>query len=360
MERGARRSVSRFAAFLARISDRPTRATAILSLCVLSGCRPGDPPGVEFRGPIMGTQYTVKLARLPEGLGTSALRSEVHRRLEAINSAMSTYIPESEVSRFSRHKGTKWFAVSPETTRVVETALRIGALSRGALDITVARVVSLWGFGPQPGRTAPPGDDEIAEALQSVGLDKIEARSDPPAVRKLHPATSIDLSAVAKGFAVDEVARYLESLGVDGYMVDIGGELRTKGVKATGSAWKIGIVTPRASRFGIERTVVLGDRAMATSGDYRNFFEHEGKRYSHTIDPRTGRPVTHRLASVSVVTSSCMEADALATALLVLGPEAGYELAIEQKLAALFIVRAPDGEFAERVTPAMQAILSTE
>ncbi len=308
----------------------------------------------------MGTQYTVKLAGLPEGLDSSTLRGEVHRRLEAINSAMSTYLPESEVSRFNRHEGTEWFPVSPATTRVVETALRIGALSRGALDITIARVVSLWGFGPQPRRAEPPGDDEIAEALQLIGLDKIEVRSDPTAVRKLHPGTSIDLSAVAKGFAVDEVARYLESVGVDGYMVDIGGELRTKGMKATGSAWKIGIVTPMASRFGIERTVVLGDRAMATSGDYRNFFEHEGQRYSHTIDPRTGRPVTHRLASVSVVTSNFMEADALATALLVLGPDAGYELAIEQKLAALFLVRTPDGEFAERVTPAMEAVLAAK
>jgi thiamine biosynthesis lipoprotein len=307
----------------------------------------------------MGTQYTVKLARLPEGIDLEVLSGQIRARLETVNAAMSTYLPDSEVSRFSRHQGEDWFPVSPETARVVETALRIGASSGGALDITVAPVVDLWGFGPGPRRTAPPSDDEVARARRAVGLEKIDVRADPPAIRKKDAATAIDLSAVAKGFAVDEVARHLEAVGVESYMVEIGGEVRTRGVKGSGSPWTIGIVTPDDDRFGVERLAALGDRAMATSGDYRNFFEFEGRRYSHTIDPRTGRPVTHDLASVSVVAATCMEADALATALLVLGPESGYRLAVELKLAALFIRRASNGTLSQRATPAMEEILAT-
>ena len=326
------------------------------SALILTACKPTGPSVVRFGGPIMGTRYTVKIARLPRELDLATVKAGVEKRLEAIDAAMSTYRPDSEVSRASRYDETDWFPVSEETAAVIETARRIGVLSGGALDITVAPLVNLWGFGPDKQREDVPGKAEITAALASVGSDKLEVRSDPPAVRKLHPRTQIDLSAVAKGFAVDEVARNLDSLGLESYMVDIGGELRTAGEKAPGVPWRIGIETPLELGREVAKLVPLRDQAMATSGDYRNFFMREGRRFSHTIDPRTGRPVTHALASVSVITSTCMEADALATALMVLGPEAGYQFAAEHNLAAFFIVRSSDGAFAERATPAMQEL----
>ena len=216
--------------------------------------------------------------------------------------------------------------------------------------MTVGPLVNLWGFGPVPRGDTIPSDTEIREALQKVGYTKIHTQISPPAIKKDRPDIQIDLSAIAKGYAVDQVADYLDRSRVLDYLVEIGGELRAKGKNAEGTAWRVGIEKPVPNKRAVHQVLHLRDQAMATSGDYRNYFEKNGQRFSHTINPRTGRPITHNLASVTVINPSSMRADAMATALMVLGPEVGYELAERQKLAALFILRDSDG-FQERATP---------
>jgi thiamine biosynthesis lipoprotein len=230
----------------------------------------------------------------------------------------------------------------------------VGDLSGGALDVTVGPLVDLWSFGPaaRPEGVAP-SDQEIAAAMAAVDYNQLEVGHDPPALRKPSSACRIDLSSLAKGFAVDQVAEALKTLGIDSYMVEVGGEIRTAGLNPAGKPWQIAVEIPTTEGRGIQRIVALDDRTMATSGDYRNYFEQDGVRFCHIIDPRTGRPVCHRLASVSVLADSCMEADALATALFVLGPDEGLQLAADQNLAALFVVHTADGfvEYPTRTFP---------
>ena len=325
-----------------------------LCLLFLAGCQqPSDLDeslSVGITGMTMGTLYSVKVDRLPEKMTADQLKTEIDAELERLNDLMSTYRPESEVSRFSKSTETGWFEVSPETATVVAESLRISRLSGGAFDITVAPLVELWNFGPNAGEFRIPPDEEILAAQERVGFASVEVRLDPPALRKSRPDVTLDLSAIAKGFGVDQIAGYLLQKGVGGYMVEIGGETRTYGTKQDGTPWRIGIQKPVAHELALQKTIEPGDRALATSGDYRNFFEKDGRRYSHTIDPRTGHPIEFHLASVSVVTEMCMTADALATAITVLGPDAGYDLAVEQNLAALLIVRTNDG-FEEKATP---------
>ena len=274
-------------------------------------------------------------------------------RLDEVNAAMSTYLSTSEVSRFNNHDGSGWFPVSTATARVVIEAQRVSSLTDSAFDITVSPLVNLWGFGPGACSGRVPSAEKISTLRERCGYDKLSVRLDPPAVQKHATKVQIDLSAIAKGYAVDTVAEHLRSLAVESYLVNVGGEMRAAGEKAPGVPWRAGIETPVSIGRSVYRTLRLEDRALATSGDYRNFFVSGGKRYSHTIDPRTGRPVTHALASVSVLVETCMEADALATALLVLGPEAGYHLAERLKLPVLFIVRGPQG-LAPRATETMK------
>jgi thiamine biosynthesis lipoprotein len=209
--------------------------------------------------------------------------------------------------------------------------------------------VNLWGFGPDGRADDPPVAREVREVLSRIGYDKISIRRSPPAIRKSKANIYVDLSAIAKGYAVDRVADYLASLGLANYLVEIGGDLKANGHNANGMPWTIAIEKPAPEDRVVQRVVHITDQAMATSGDYRNYFERNGQRFSHTINPRTGLPVSHSLASVTVWSATAMDADALATALMVLGPQAGYELAHRHKLGAYFIVRTENG-FAEKST----------
>ncbi len=241
--------------------------------------------------------------------------------VDAVDTAMSTYQDDSELSRFNRH-GTEPFEVSDSMIEVVSEAQRIAELSSGAFDITVGPLVDAWGFGPDPGGD-PPDADTIAVLLADNGFRRLDVDPEQRTLQKENAAIRCDLSAIAKGYAVDRVALGLTDLGLVDFMVEIGGEVRAVGRNAVGEAWRIGIERPEAGSRGMWSAVALADAAMATSGDYRNYYEKDGVRISHTIDPRTGRPVTHRLASVRVIHPSCMTADALATAISVLGPEEG-------------------------------------
>jgi len=229
--------------------------------------------------------------------------------------------------------------------------LRVSEATGGAFDVTVGPLVNLWQFGPEQDDSLRPSDQELERVRDAIGYWLLEVRLDPPAVRKRHPECYIDLSAIAKGFGVDEIARLCQEHGLDAYLVEIGGEIRARGEKEPGLSWVVGIEAPQADRRALQRRIPLSNLSLATSGDYRNFRNVDGRRISHTIDPRTGRAVDHALASVTVLTDTCMEADALATALMVLGPEEAYDWTVEHKLAALLIIRGEEGRFVERPSP---------
>jgi thiamine biosynthesis lipoprotein len=270
---------------------------------------------------------------------------------------MSTYRNDSELTQFNRYLGADWFAVSAETVAVVAEAQRLAELSEGAFDVTVGPLVNLWGFGPDPRLATIPPADELAAARERVGYGMLEYRRDPPALRKARPDLYVDLSSIAKGFAVDQVATAIEKLGATDYLVEVGGELRTRGLSSRGEPWRVAIERPIPGQRSVERVIEPGDSALATSGDYRNYFELDGRRFSHTIDPATGQPIDHDLASVTVLHPSATVADGLATALLVQGAERGLLLCEKHAIAALMIVRAGDG-FQERTSSAFDATTS--
>jgi FAD:protein FMN transferase len=319
------------------------------------GCGSPQDPQIEISGPTMGTYYSVKVPRPPQGLDAAPLRSGIESLLVEVNREISTYDPDSELSRLNRNPSTDWIPVSANLLAVLAEGLSLSALTGGAFDITVGPLVNLWGFGPEIGAGAVPEREAIRAALERVGYGKIELRPDPPAVRKARGDLYLDLSALGEGYGADRMAGYLESLGLTDYMVAIAGTIRVRGQNPKGQPWGIAIEAPRVGERSVQRVVPLREGAVSTSGDYRNFFEQGGRRYSHHIDPRTGSSVSHRLASATVVlpraAGGAMHADGLATALEVLGEEKGPALAASQGLAALFIVREGEG-FRELASPA--------
>lgn len=299
----------------------------------------------------MGTTYSIKAVLTPE-LSLAQVKMRVDGVLKRINKLMSTYDPESELSRFNRSQGQAWFDIAPETQRVFKVAIEIGNLSGGALDITVGRLVNLWGFGPEERRDDLPSPAALAAAMELTGLQRLKLQNEPPAVWKEKTGIYCDLSAVAKGYGVDRVAETLAGMGIVSFLVEVGGEVRAAGLRPDGKLWRIGVAVPDGSQR-VLRILEIGAMAMATSGDYQNYYEVDGKRYSHTINPLLGRPIEHKLASVTVLHLRCLKADAWATALNVLGPDEGMALAEQKKLAVLFIVREATG-FVERYSSAMK------
>lgn len=328
-------------------------------LLLLVGCDKPAPEPLSLAGPTMGTSYLVKLSALPDGVTMAVVRSEVALTLERVNQEMSGWIADSELARFNRDAASDWFPVSAETAKVVTEAGRISTLSGGAFDVTVSPLINLWGFGTTQRNQPEPEQQALEAARAHVGYHKLIVRTSPPAFKKLDPALTLNLAAIAKGYGVDAVAAALDGLGITDYLVEVGGEVYGKGQRPDGRPWQIGIERPTFSSRTVQRVVSLTGRAMATSGDYRNFRDIGGRRVSHTIDPRTGRPISHRLASVTVIAASCMEADGLATALMVLGPEAGLALADREGIAALLIVRDVDG-FTEHESAAFTRELAAE
>ncbi len=329
--------------------------TAVVILA--AGCSPRVRPVLTFSGETMGTVYTVKVVEPPESFDPVSVEREIEQVLNEINVLMSTYQSDSELSRFNRSDSKQWFTISPQTAEVIDEAVRIGQLTDGAFDVTIGPLVDLWNFGPEKAaEDAVPTDEEIDRAKDRAGLDKIEVRLAPPAVRKKRADLQVDLSGIAKGFAVDRLAERLDAAGAENYMVEVGGEVRARGHNRHGKPWQIAVESPVADTRTVRRVVPLENIAMATSGDYRNYFEKGGVRYCHIIDPRTGKPVSHRLASVTVLAPECAQADALATALMVLGPEAGYDLALREGLSCLFIIKESAG-FVEKTTPGFDDLL---
>ena len=305
----------------------------------------------------MGTTFTVRVAGEPAGAAPVAgLEAAIDGVLARIDGRMSTWRPASELSRFNRLQSTEPFPLSEDTLAVFRHALEISELTGGAFDVTVAPLVDAWGFGPAGRPAAFPDGAEIERLRARVGYRQLAIDERSSTIRKSHAAVAADLSALAKGYAVDQVAELLRAAGIESFLVEVGGELRARGRSERGEVWRVGIERPAPGPPALQRQLALRDLALATSGDYRNYYDVEGRRLSHTIDPRSGRPVSHGLASASVLDPLCVRADALATALEVLGPEEGFELAASNGWAALLIGRRPDGELFERETPEFTAL----
>ncbi|MDB5586468.1 MAG: thiamine biosynthesis lipoprotein ApbE [Devosia sp.] len=305
--------------------------------------RPVAAPRLQtFGGDTMGTRYSVKLVATA-GPDLAAIQAEAHAAIDAVDAQMSTWKPQSDLSRFNASEPGDWFAVAPDLAKVVALGLEISALTDGAFDICVGSAVNHWGFGPD---AAPV--DVLAPPTDLPGFRSIAVRLDPPALRKSGPVY-LDLSGIAKGFGVDAIATVLERHGIAAYMIEIDGELRAKGTRPDGTPWRVGISQPEPGATGVHHVLALPTTALATSGDYRRYFDVAGQRYSHTIDPRTGRPTTSTVASVTVADPDCARADALATALLVLGADKGPAMAQRLKLDALFLIR-DEGGLTEKMT----------
>ena len=314
----------------------------------MGACAPRE---AQFGGETMGTTWSVKVVDSP--VPTQQLHRALAATLERLNGLMSTYIPDSELMRFNAAPAGNPFAVSDETAAVVRLALSISRESDGAFDVTVGPLVNLWGFGPSQRPLEVPTAAAIARARSEVGYGRLQVQGG--GLVKDAPLF-VDLSAVAKGFAVDELAEALEQAGVRSYLVEIGGELRAARQNAGGRPWRVAVEAPKADVREVYRVLELRDVGLATSGDYRNYFEADGVRYSHMIDPRTGAPITHRLASVSVLHESAAAADGWATALNVLGLERGMAIAEREGLRALFIIRS-DAAFAAFASSTLESYI---
>jgi len=326
------------------------RALLPIVLLALAACDGGH-GAVELSGSTMGTQFNVKL---PDGIGDYApleLQNEIEAALDDAEAEMSTYQWESVITQFSVSDSVGWYEVSDAFCGKVQKSLQISDLTGGAFDITVSPLVNLWGFGPADIVDTIPKDATVATLLEITGYEHLQADCTQPAIKKDIAELMLDMSAIGKGFAADRVAKLIEDLGFESYLVEVGGELRIRGKNASGNDWAIGIEAPLIGKREPHTVIHLTDTAMATSGDYRNFFEVDGQRFSHTIDTRTGKPVTHSLASVTVVDKMAWRADALATALLVMGPEDGLAFAEREGMAVLMLLRTDDG-IEERQTTA--------
>lgn len=330
------------------------RWISIFCLICLGGCGSESPTLMVIRGQTMGTTFQVKVPDM--GLDQAKLDREINALLKEVNRQMSTYQTDSEITQFNQTQTTDWVGISEDFGYVLGIAHKVSTWSDGAFDVTVGPLVNLWGFGPEAVPERIPSDAEILAGRERVGYEKLMVRADRKAVKKQHMAMYCDLSAVAKGFGVDKITGYLDDLKIRAYFVEIGGEVRVKGQNVDGKRWRVGIATPTA-QGGLQKVVAIEDQSMATSGDYHNYFEKDGKRYSHTIDPRTGRPITHRLASVSVIHAECAYADALATAINVMGADKGFAFALKQNLPVFMIVKG-DGGFEEKMTPAFEQIFN--
>jgi thiamine biosynthesis lipoprotein len=309
----------------------------------------------------MGTTYHVRLAAVPPPISVHELQAQVEALLADVDRQMSTYRTDSELSRFNRGPGGKWIPISKPIVEIVAAAHEISEKTGGSLDVTVGPLVRLWHFGPQTTALdgtkrpfAPPADERLNAMRSHVGYQKLDVQIDPPALRKQTDALEVDLSSIAPGYAVDRMAAVLMEHLISDFMVEIGGEVRAAGRRGDGQPWRVAIERPLVDRREMQLALPLVDAAISTAGDYRKYFEHGGQRYSHIIDPATGRPVEHTLASVTVVADTCLAADGWDTPLLVLGPERGFQCAEKHGIAALFVSRG-SGEGVVRTTRAWRA-----
>jgi thiamine biosynthesis lipoprotein len=329
----------------------------IILFLLLTGC--GLQKEVPIEGKTMGTTYHIKIVT---GYfdDTAALEKDIQKRLESVDKSMSTYRKDSEISSFNTFKrvGEK-ISISNDFYHVMTVAAKLHKLTNGAWDGTIKPVVDLWGFGSSERKEEIPAEQEIRALLYPSGFHRIQIFDDP-SLAKHKSNTSLDLASIAKGYAVDAIATLLTGRGITNYLIEIGGEVYASGLKKDGQPWKVGINQPRkdAAFNHVYKIITLRDMALATSGDYRNFFEIKGKRYSHVIDPRTGYPVHNGVVSVSIIANSCTFADGLATAVMVLGVEKGLALINElDRVEGLIIVRENEGTLRDYYSKGLKDLL---
>jgi thiamine biosynthesis lipoprotein len=332
----------------------------LFALTVISCSRDSDPT-INLNGLTMGTTWSVKAVPDVSDESAAAKRQAiwdlVDAQLNAVNDRMSHYLETSEISQFNNSSASTPFSISQDTADVLREALRIGEITSGALDITVGPLVDAWGFGPPGEPPESPSNKEIEQLLKTTGLEHLHLDIAASTLTKDNPAVRINLSSIAKGYGVDRVADALLDAGYNNFMVEIGGEVRVNGHRTDGQPWHVAVERPQLSGRSLQEVLTLNKGSLATSGDYRIFRELDGRRVSHIIDPHTGRPVDHSLASVSVFDSLCIRADGFATALLVLGPDRGFELAEELELAALFLTRNNRDQIEEKATTRFKELL---
>ena len=313
----------------------------------------GDKPYQNINGQTMGTYYNIKIRTRKED---NMLPQRINQRLEELNREMSVFDSESEISRINSAKAGEWIELSPEMSKVMKDSAKVWRLSNGAFDPTVGRLVDLWGFGASAPQKAPT-EAEIKEVLKYTGFDKLKFADGYTRVKKSNDNIYINLSAIAKGYGVDHIAKLLEDEGYTDFIVEIGGEVVARGNRSEEEkGWKIGIVKPVETP---ENAFVasLKNAAVATSGDYRNYYYKDGKKYSHTISPQNGHPVEHNLASVTVFDDNCMNADALATAAMSMGETKALKFAADNNLALVMFVRQEDGSLKTLVSDKAKKIL---
>lgn len=278
-----------------------------------------------LQGKTMGTTYHITVVAEKKPV---SLQEHIDKRLAEINRSMSTYDKTSEISRFNQLTETgEAFWISDDFLAVMTVSETLFKMTDGAWDGTVGPLVNLWGFGSRKRTPRVPEPEEIAELMSEVGFDKIDI-SQKGWLKKQRPGIYLDLASIAKGYGVDQVAALIEANGISNYLVEIGGEIYASGKRPDGETWRVGINQPKpnAPFNAVYKIAEISDQGFATSGDYRNFFVADGKRYSHVIDPRTGRAVANGVVSTSVIAPNCTLADGLATGLMVMGPEKGLAL----------------------------------
>ena len=343
------------------------RFTLVLTLLFLMLPHSARGETILLQGAAQGTTYHIKFVSPAKDFSAQRLLTDIERSLGDIDRQMSTYRSDSEISRFNRASAEEWFAVSPAVVDVVSAARVISEQTDGAMDVTVGPLVQLWHSGSKAAKKAPslspaskvqgakkeefapPSDEQLRDARKRVGYKKLEVRAQPPALKKLVDGLEVDLSSIASGYTIDRLAELLVDRGVKNFMVELGGEVRAKGEREDGTPWRIAIERPTAEKREMAVAVPLVNAAMATAGGTHKFFEFGGRRYSHIIDPATGRPVEHSLASVTVAADTCIDADGWDTPLLVLGPERGAEIAEKNGIAAMFISHAEGGDAKDAV-----------
>ncbi|MFM2482241.1 FAD:protein FMN transferase [Celerinatantimonas sp. YJH-8] len=324
---------------------------------LLLGCQKHeDLYTLTLKGGTMGTFYQIKVVapkdKLPDGQTLQAL---VDKELEQVNDEMSTYRPQSELSLFNSQQTTQVVPISDHLRTVVTEALRISGLTGGAFDITVGPLVNLWGFGPTGRPDKVPSPEKLSAAEKEIGYHHLHLSTE--GWQKDIPGLYVDLSGIAKGYGVDRVADLLKAQGFHNFLVNVGGELRQQGHNDQNEPWRVAVEKPRYNGSqAVERIVTPGDRAIATSGDYRNYFEENGIRYSHEIDPKTGHPIQNRVVSASVIADNCMTADGFATAFMVMGRKASIDFATAHKMAVMIIEKTDEG-YAEFYTPEFKQYL---
>ncbi|HWH86448.1 MAG TPA: FAD:protein FMN transferase [Pseudomonas sp.] len=326
----------------------------VLAMAVV-GC--GNGGSLEqVGGATMGSTWSVKYVRHAGFADPAQVRGEVERILGEVDQQMSTYRSDSVIERFNALPADSCQSMAPAVLELVRVGEQLSKQSEGSYDLTIEPLMNLWGFGPQGREEKVPDTAALAEVMQRVGYQHL--RIDGNRLCK-DAAVEVDFNSIAAGYAVDTIAARLQSMGIDNYLVEVTGELKAKGKKPDGSAWRIALEEPRDDQQVAERIIAVDGYGVSTSGDYRNYFLQDGRRYSHTFDARSGRPVLHDLASVTVIHPSALMADGLSTLLLILGPQRSQAYAQKHDIAAFFVMRADTG-FVTRCSQAFERLAGAE